>query len=521
MFLAPYLFFVAQAGKKKTTTPPPEEPEEDLYELLGATKKSNDSELKKLYRDKTMQYHPDKCAEEDQSMCQSMFIKITNAYELLTDPAKRKKYNKCGMKCVKEDEKEGGGDAADMFRRFHGREPDGKVRVEIFQDQWGRQHYKFFEEGEPGPEKNLFDNSEVEQLESQNWDAFIGGRDEPWVVLFYTPKSEDCRKIEGEYRKVGKTFDQIVKIAAVNCFQEKQLCGNMELNLRAHSQPVLRWYPLDKSKEKEDYEGGIITAKEVGKWISSTMPDHTTVVNNKRELSTWAEEVQGKKPCIILLTDKGTSPPLWKALSREFESRAAMAVHPKCDKSGVFKTEVQSMMGMVTIPAIIAIDPLNLGVLEVYSGPLKPDIIKLWLRKRAMMQKSEGKSAVFPQWTQERLDEGMCAPTDSQWCFIWVKSGKDEKAEVVMRKIAEKYKTDPLKIVWVSAELSPDVVDSFGIEDYEDVVVAYRPKRKTFKIAPDGAHRDLDIFDTFVDNVMNGAPSKDKIKKPVKLREEL
>jgi len=515
-----YLIFSFGHAKKKK---PKDAEEDNLYELLGADKQTSEADLKKLYREKTIEYHPDKCKAEDQASCQSMFIEITNAYEILTDKDKRKKYDKCGMQCVKDGDDGDGGDAADMFRKFYGREPDGKVRVEITKDQWGRTNYRFFEEGEPGPEHNLYDNSEVEQIEGGQWDQIIGGRDEPWLVHFYTPKSRDCRNIEKEYREVAKKFNEIVKIAAVNCFQEKNLCGNLELRMKRDSQPILRWYPLDKSKEKEEYEGGTVTAKEVGKWISSIMPDYTKVVNNKRELAAWAEEVQGKKPCIILLTDKNSSPPLWKALSREFETRAAMSVSPKCDKNGVFKTEVQAMMGMVSIPSIIALDPLNLKVLEVYSGPLNApfDIIKLWLRKQAVRQRSQGQSAVFPQWTQERLDEGMCGPKDSQWCFIWVKSGKDEKAEVVMRQIAEKYKTDPLKILWVSAELSPDVVDSFGIEDYEDVVVAYRPKRKTYKIAPEGTHRDLPMFDTFVDNVMNGAPSKEKIKKEVRLREEL
>lgn len=463
-----------------------------------------------------MEYHPDKCSEDDEKECQSKFIQVTNAYEVLLDKEKRKKYNKCGAKCLKNDDGDGTGDPAEMFRRFYGREPDGKVRVQIFQDQWGRQNYQFTEEGEPGPDHNLFDGTDVEQLEETTLNAFVLHRDEPWVVLFYTPKSDDCRATQADYTQIGKTFKDIVKIGAINCFQHKDTCRGQKLEMRSASQPVIKWFPIGEGKEEEVFEG-LVNSKLLGKWISSIMPDLTAVVKSKRELAAWAEEVAGRKPCVILLTDKSQPPPLWKALSREFSTRAALSTAVRCDKSGVFKTEVQKMMGMVTVPAVLALDPLDLKVTDTFNGPMKPDILKLWLQKQAMKQKSKGASAVFPQWTKERLEEGMCAPTDGQWCFVWIKSGKDTQAEEVMRKIADKYRTDPVKIVWVSAELSPEVLDSFGIEDFDDKVVAFRPKRRTFKIAPEGAHRDMGIFDSFVDSVMNGGPLSDKIKSPVRL----
>ena len=42
-----------------------------------------------------------------------------------------------------------------------------------------------------------------------------------------------------------------------------------------------------------------------------------------------------------------------------------------------------------------------------------------------------------------------------------------------------RYRTDPIKVLWVNIELQPQILDSFGLEESEepDHFVAYRPKR--------------------------------------------
>ncbi len=67
---------------------------EDYYDLLSVAREASDSEIKKAYRKKAVQYHPDK-HKGDKAM-EAKFKEVSEAYEVLKDSEKRAAYDRYG-----------------------------------------------------------------------------------------------------------------------------------------------------------------------------------------------------------------------------------------------------------------------------------------------------------------------------------------------------------------------------------------------------------------------------------------
>jgi curved DNA-binding protein len=66
----------------------------DYYATLGVTKTASDEDIKKAFRKLARKYHPD--VAKDKKAAEERFKEINEAYEVLSDPAKRRKYDTLG-----------------------------------------------------------------------------------------------------------------------------------------------------------------------------------------------------------------------------------------------------------------------------------------------------------------------------------------------------------------------------------------------------------------------------------------
>ena len=66
----------------------------DYYEVLGVTKEASADEIKKAYRKKAMQYHPDRNPGDKEA--EEKFKEAAEAYDVLSNPDKKARYDQFG-----------------------------------------------------------------------------------------------------------------------------------------------------------------------------------------------------------------------------------------------------------------------------------------------------------------------------------------------------------------------------------------------------------------------------------------
>ena len=119
----------------------------DLYDSLGVSKGASQDEIKKAYRKLVRQYHPDK--NPGDKAAEERFKEIQGAYDVLSDPEKRKQYDAFGSADGRVGGFPGGGanvnfdfgdlsdlfgGFGDIFNRGSARQPSGRgadVQVQV------------------------------------------------------------------------------------------------------------------------------------------------------------------------------------------------------------------------------------------------------------------------------------------------------------------------------------------------------------------------------------------------------
>lgn len=123
----------------------------EYYDILGIPKNSNAQDIKKAYRKKSLQWHPDKNNNSDES--NKKFKEIGEAYGVLSNDEKRQIYDKFGKAGLENHGNGGGMNPNDIFSQFFGGGMGGGFS---FNSNFSSHHHHHHESvRQKGPDKRV------------------------------------------------------------------------------------------------------------------------------------------------------------------------------------------------------------------------------------------------------------------------------------------------------------------------------------------------------------------------------
>jgi curved DNA-binding protein len=113
----------------------------DYYKILGVGRNANKDEIKRAYRNLALKTHPDR--NPGNSKAEEQFKEINEAYQVLSDPEKRSRYDQLGESYTQW--QQGGARSGNFnWEDWYTTRPSGNVRVGGFEDILGSEFSEFF-----------------------------------------------------------------------------------------------------------------------------------------------------------------------------------------------------------------------------------------------------------------------------------------------------------------------------------------------------------------------------------------
>ncbi len=125
----------------------------DFYEILGVNRNASADEIKKAYRKLALQYHPDR--NPDNKEAEDKFKEGAEAYEALSDPTKRQRYDQYGHEGMRGTDFRSYQNVNDIFSSFGDIFGGNSIFEEMFGGAHQQQQQRRRETGQPGSDLRL------------------------------------------------------------------------------------------------------------------------------------------------------------------------------------------------------------------------------------------------------------------------------------------------------------------------------------------------------------------------------
>lgn len=237
-------------------------------------------------------------------------------------------------------------------------------------------------------------NSKVTIIDASNFKREVLDIEKPTMVAFTAPWCGHCQKLVPDYTRVAAQLDGIVKLASIDCDEDKNkpTCGKYGIQ----GFPTLKLFPPTKKRLPKDYQGPR-TAKDIAAYMVDALPMGAKKLKAE-ELQEYAEN-DATTPKVILFSKKPTSSPLYKSLALDFRKslsfaflrgdqrpvQAAARIHLGVDVSD------DKLPLFIVVPSRADSDDFDKASIKTYTGQLKYHELNAWI-KQAVPEAKSGKA---------------------------------------------------------------------------------------------------------------------------------
>jgi len=486
--------------------------EEDYYKILGVPKNADDPAIKKAFKKMSLKWHPDK-NKENPDKAKDQFVKIANAYEVLIDSEKRKIYDQYGEEGIKkgmgQQQQQQQGNFDDIFKHFWGGQGGGGGGGGGFQFNFGGGFQQGGHHQQQEQHEDFWSNSDVLEL-TMGEIAKYYRRNEVWMILFYKSNEKDSKQYKDLWRELAEKLYGIVKVAAVNCIEEKEeaFCEDFTV----YEVPKVLIVPANYRADPITYNGPMNFIS-LSSFAFNQMESFVLLVNDENYDSFVKEHFD--KTVVLCFTQKKSTPALLKALSKDFKGKLVFGEIRETNKKLIQKFRITQF------PTIMVLTDPEIFEGVRYDNEMKKDQIVKFLREYAYsptnkLKRKTGTSGVLQKLTPDHLSKGICNENDNNFCLLLIVNAQDNNDEVqkTLENIASRHKEDPINFFYV---LTQNINYSDTFEELGDFpkLLVLRSKRSKY-VDYDGPLTD-ERMESFIEMTVSGTGNFKKMKSQLNL----
>ena len=244
-------------------------------------------------------------------------------------------------------------------------------------------------------------------------------RQEIWIIYFFNPKLEECKKFKEEYVNISERLYGIIKVGAIDCLNEEELCEEFSV----YQVPSILIFSDHFSDDGEKYSGEM-DATSIMNAAAKKMQSFVSVVTDDN-YDSFVERERTSKYKIILFNAKKSTPTVIKALSKKYLERLTFGEIKEGEE------DLVKRFGIETFPTILALtDPENYSG-EKYEGEMNIDQLTKFMGNYAYSTPKKPEITDFIELTNKKMNNksnSLCGPKSSNICVILFTDGANALA---------------------------------------------------------------------------------------------